>query len=138
MPEYEQLPQQVDAGLEAEGIRVSPAQSAGVVARLLFTWQTPLFVQGATEKITPEDMDAWPLRQRDSCEASALALEQAWKTLVDDTGKTISPLSAGLGHMPVARAGTTVCEGRRLSLYPTPKVMIEGLVVTFMKLKLIR
>lgn len=45
----------------------------------MFTWQTPLFRKGASTKLAPADMEEWPLRQQDDCDAAAALLERCWK-----------------------------------------------------------
>jgi ABC-type multidrug transport system fused ATPase/permease subunit len=88
MATYKPLSQQGDAdehgaeGLSLKGARtVSPAQSASLPARLVFSWQTPLFAAGVASKLEPADMDNWPLRERDGCELAAQRLQHAWDSL---------------------------------------------------------
>ena len=48
-------------------------------SKLVFSWQTPLFKQGAEVKLLPADMEDWPLQTRDDCDVAAALLERCWQ-----------------------------------------------------------
>ena len=85
----------------------SPAQRASFVARLVFAWQTPLFLRGAKTRLVPEDMAAWPLRRQDDCGDAAAKLAAAWAD---------EQRSAGASGEPRLLRALVAAFGRRVAL----------------------